>query len=164
MLAVFIISLVISVALSVDTAVAQGLANDRNNKITKAANKVYTDIAKDRALLNQLYEAYLKRDARLGEQILQSSPFGNRIRVLKQAMKKNQTDLADTQKKQQELEKQQTEVSNKVSEQQSKSQTSGSAIGDLISGAAKDPTNDPVTYKSSGVTEQTIQEVNYGQK
>lgn len=164
MFALFIVSLIISTVLAVDQAVGQSMANDRNNKITKEATKVYNDIAKDRDLVNRLLDAYNRRDTALANQMLISSPFGTRIQVLKQAYKKNQKNISDTNKKLGDVDKQQTDISSHISEKQSKSQTSGSAIVDLISGAAKDPTTEPINYKGTGVTSSTIEEVNYGQK
>lgn len=164
MFALFIVSLIISTVLAVDQAVGQSMANDRNNKITKEATKVYNDIAKDRDLVNRLLDAYNRRDTALANQMLISSPFGTRIQVLKQAYKKNQKNISDTNKKLGDIDKQQTDISSQISEKQSKSQTSGSAIVDLISGAAKDPTTEPINYKGTGVTSSTIEEVNYGQK
>lgn len=164
MFALFIVSLIISTVLAVDQAVGQSMANDRNNKITKEATKVYNDIAKDRDLVNRLLDAYNRRDTALANQMLISSPFGTRIQVLKQAYKKNQKNISDTNKKLGDIDKQQTDISSQISEKQSKSQTSGSAIVDLISGAAKDPTTEPINYKGTGITSSTIEEVNYGQK
>lgn len=164
MFAIFIISLIISTALAVDQTVGQSLANDRSNKITKEATRIYNEIAKDRDLASRLLDAYNKRDAALANQMLMSSPFGNRIQVLKRAYQKNQKDIANTNAKIGDIERENTRVSSLINEKQSKSQTSGSAIGDLISGAAKDPTTEPINYNGTGITSSTIEEVNYGQK
>lgn len=164
MLAAFIVSLIISTVLAVDSAVGQAMANDRNNKITKEASAIYNQISKDRDLMNRLADAYNRRDTALANQMLMSSPFGTRISTLKRAYKDNQNKIKETNEELGRVEKEYQRVSNEINTKQAASQTSGSAIVDLITGASKDPTNDPVNYKKTGVTEQTIQEVNYGQK
>ena len=164
MFAIYVISLILSTALAVDQSVAQALANDRNNKITREATKLYNQITKDKALVSRLIDAYNRRDTELGSEILNSSPFGSRMHILKQEYAKNKHDIANANRLATSIDVKNQEVQNRIAEKQGKSQTSGSAIVDLISGTAKDPTKNPVEYNATGITENTIQEVNYGKK
>ena len=149
MLAAYIISLVLSIALSVDQMTAAGLAKNRNSKLTKAAAEITDKIVQDQALLTQLRDAYNRRDNELASAILQQSPFSSSFSKIRQAYNENKLKVRkiDEDIKQQQINasKSQGEINRKLD----KSQTSGSAIVDLISGTATMDTTTP-KYDSIG--------------
>lgn len=145
----YLISLVLSIALSIDQAVAAGLAKDRNSTLTKAASQVANKITKDQAILSQLRDAYNRRDNELASAILQQSPFSSSFSKIRQAYNENKSKLkqveADVKDQQIKASQAQGEVNDKLA----KAQSSGSTIVDLISGAITTDTSTP-KYESLG--------------
>lgn len=134
--ALFLVSLVISVAFQVDATVASKKANDRNSNITKQATQIANNIAKDQALVNKLLVAWQNKDTQLASDLLYSSPFGTRVRKLKQAKDQAERNVEELNKEAINLQQKQSKLDSETSENQSKSSTSGSAVTDLISGTS----------------------------
>lgn len=160
---VFITSLIISTALSVDQSVGAALANDRSSKLSESATQLAKDISTDQSLVNDLIDAYNRRDVQLANQLMISSPFGSRFYNLRKAYSDNLSNISRANKKKSEIEQNASKAQSKLNERQVKAQTTGSAIADLISGAARADTSTP-SYTSSGLSGDQIKEVNYGQK
>lgn len=144
-----IIGLVISVLSAGDTIAGSAMNNSRNSKIAKEAKDLGNLIAEDSAFLEKLRDAYNRRDAAYANALINSSPFGQRFHQLRKRyeqnlndMTKNTSDIVDQQTRA-------TAAQNDMSEKQSKATGTGSAIGDLISGAAFADTTAPKYDKIS---------------
>lgn len=153
--AIFVISLIISVAFQVDAVAANKMAQNKQSEITKQATQIAKDISKDQALVSKLLTAWQKKDTDLASELLYSSPFGTRIMKLRNA-KDNASKKVDELNKeainlQNEAAKHESEAQKKASEVQS----SGSAVVDLISGSAHvDPNLD--SYQSKNYDQYKI--------
>lgn len=153
--ALFIVSLVISVAFQVDAVAANKMAQDRQSDITKRATQIAKDISKDQALVQKLLTAWQKRDNDLASELLYSSPFGSRVRKLRDAKDKAAENVNELNKEAINLQEKQSKADSQAQEASSSSQTSGSAVVDLISGTAhSDPNID--SYQSQNYDKYKI--------
>lgn len=132
----YLVSAILSAALSVDSAVGAGLAQKRSTRLSEEAGKLAHKIAEDQAILTKLKEAYAKRDYDLATAIVQQSPFSSSFYKLREAYNKNKNlmNKVDEDIKQSQINA--SKAQNEMSAKQAASQTTGSAITDLITGAA----------------------------
>lgn len=149
MLALWIASLVLSAALSVDQAVGAGLYKQRNTELSRQASQLTNQITKDQALLTKLRDAYNRRDAELGSAILQQSPFSSSFSKIRQAYNENKSKLKSIDSDIEKAQVNAAEAQNKMAEKQASGNTTGSAIVDLITGATNYDSSAP-KYESLG--------------
>lgn len=134
-----IATIIISIVLGVDSAVAQTIYKNKVSKITKEANTIATQIAKDSNLVNKLLQAQADHNSKLLQSLLMTSPGGARLRALEEEYSKSNAALNNLRKREEELQTRQSQLSAETNQKMSDATTSGSAIVDLISGAIKDP-------------------------
>lgn len=134
-----IATIIISIVLGVDSAVAQTMYKNKVSKITKEANAIATQIAKDSNLVNKLLQAQADNNSKLLQSLLMTSPGGARLKALEEEYSKSNATLRDLRKREEELQTKQSKLAAETNQQMADATTSGSAIVDLISGAVKDP-------------------------
>lgn len=132
-----IAGLIISTAFSVDQTVANKMYNDRSSNISKVANEIARQVMKDQSLVQKLQQAWINHDNKLATDILNSSPFGTRIRKLREAKDISERNVRELTDESTELQERLSRNESQASQAMTKAQTSGSAIVDLISGASK---------------------------
>jgi hypothetical protein len=160
-----IISVILGVIGAVDAATASTMGGLRNTLVGIKAKTLAEQMSKDTALMEQMSEAYQRRDTQLLNQIMMSSPFSSRLRALKSQYKQNQQDIANLNSKKVSVASEQAKVNADINNAYNRAQTTGSVIGDLIKGGGslvKD--NLSTNYTGSGYTQQDLKEINYGQK
>lgn len=141
----WLVATIISAAMSIDMALANALAKDRNSNITRQASKIASQIAKDNALLDELQYAYETRDNQLAQNLLNSSPVGSRFQQLRNEKLNLEKSISKVNQLRSQVKIAEIEANNKINEASATAQTSGSAIIDLIKGGI---TSTPVEYKS----------------
>lgn len=136
---IVIAGIVIDVLRSLDSSIGLALNSKRNARLQKDAMKIAKDIMKDQELANNLLDAYNRKDNQLQSELLMSSPFGSRLSILRSSIHKNKEAINQTKAQISDLNRRQAALNDKLNTEQTKRQTSGSAIVDLISGAARKP-------------------------
>lgn len=153
-----LIGLIVSVISGINQTAGVAMTQNQSNKITKEAQAILKGLADDAALIQKLLNAANKKDVHLARSLLYSSPMGNRVKKLEKEYGKNvdvirkyNDQLID---KQEEI----TNTQNKVNQDLSEVPNTGSAIGNLIMGASKDPQKnaDGITTTNIHLTQPKI--------
>jgi len=142
----------------VETLNSSLTTKERLKAVSKEFAPVIKQMNKDSQLMNELEQAYQRKDSGLIQSLLNASPFAsdvnsmrNELRMNKSRMKK----LADDRVK---VANEQAAINNKYQDVQNKASSSGSVIGDLITGGSFNESNQ-ADYKGSGYTDKDLQEV-----
>lgn len=90
-----IIGLVLSLAGYSVGELTQLKGNKIRKDLTELANKIYSKIADNQKMLDNLYQAYNERNANLGNALLMQSGFGPATEALRKEMAKNKEDYSD---------------------------------------------------------------------
>lgn len=143
---------------SIDSIGGGLIGKSRLNKVKDAYKNEIDKINKDNELINQIEVAYKNRDANLIQALLTASPFGNYAKQMANQLK----DLRDKEKnlseKKVSIATEQSKINQEYNDKLQESQSTGSLIGDLISGGVD--TSQSTKYTGSGFTDQDLQEVN----
>lgn len=139
--------------------------NKRQAKLANMVKDIASAIAADNQLLEQLQEAYQRKDAELVQSLIMSSPFGSRLVNLRRDREKLLNQISDLGDKKKSVAAEQARVNNEITEAQVKANTTGSIIGDLIRGGGSLSNPNKIgEYRGSGYTVNDLKEINYGQK
>lgn len=156
---------VLMVLAGIDQGIVGYYNNKRQTAVAKKIKDIATAIASDNQLVEQLQEAYQRRDNELVQSLLLSSPFGSRLVNLRKERDKTLSQMSDLTKRKQSMAEEQAKLNNELTEAQVKANTTGTIIGDLIRGGGSlTNTNNISAYQGSGYTQDHLKEINYGQK
>lgn len=133
-----IATIIISIVLGVDSATAQVIYKNKVSSITREANKLATQLAKDSNLVNKLLQAQADNNNKLLQSLLMASPGGARLKALEAEYAKSNATLKDLRKREEELQTKTSKLAAETNQKITDATTSGSAVVDLISGAVKD--------------------------
>lgn len=139
--AAIVASIIMSVLMATDQSLGLALGSKRQKQLQQQASKIAKEITKDQELLNNLLDAYNRKDNQLQNDILMSSPFGSRLRNLRENYNLNKNAIKETKDRLGALNTKQSSLTNDLNTELTKSQTSGSIISDLISGSARQPSS-----------------------
>jgi chromosome segregation ATPase len=163
--AAYLISTIVGVGQAISSSVTNAMYKERYKKLMDQIAPIAEQMAKDTQLMEALSEAYARKDAKLMNNIMMSSPFGTRLQNLKAAYNKNQLDIDKLNKAKVSAMEEQARVNSEINKAQAKIATSGSIISDLINGGGSLSSIPTLpTYKSSGYTQNDLKGVTNGQK
>lgn len=161
----WLISSIIGIIVGVGQATASYYANKRNTVIATEASRLAKEMSKDSQLIEELMDAYNRKDSNLMNNIMMSSPFGTRLHNLKQQYTMNQRSIKDLKERKVSIAEEQAKLNSQINKAQISAQTTGSVIGDLIKGGGSLTKTEPIDpYIGSGLNQNNLKEVNYGSK
>lgn len=133
------------------------LSNERMKDVKKKYSNVLQQIANDAELMNQLEQAYARKDSRLMNQILNASPFSGDFQKMKNDLNANKAKIEQLAKDKVSLSKKAAQINDDYNSDIQKAQGTGSLIGDLINGGID--TKTPI-YSGFGYKENDLMEAN----
>lgn len=140
--------IIATIIMALDAAIGASISINKQAKIQKQATELAKQISSDRELVNNLYNAYTRKDGKLANSLIGASPFGGFYSKTIKAAKKNDADVKDLSQEIERINKAETDLNNEITNQSTKHQTSGSAVIDLIAGRAQTPVED-MSYQTS---------------
>lgn len=147
--------IIATIIMAIDAAVGTSRSNKKQAQIQEQATEIAKQISKDKELVNNLYNAYIKRDARLASSLIGASPFGSYYNNTIKAVKQNDADIKEVSTEIERINKAEADLNSDVAIESAKHQTSGSAIIDLVSGTAQEPVK-KMSYETSKFNKKEI--------
>lgn len=136
--------------------VTTGFATLRNQKLIEQYNKLAQSMAKDKALMYKLKDAYDRKDSGLLNAIATASPFSTAIEKLKDARLTAIKGSKQATKQITDIEQKESKLNTDLAEAQNKIASTGSLIGDLVKGGGNLSSTPELKTDYTPLNEQTV--------
>lgn len=119
-----------------DSSLATAIVNLRNSYIVKQASRIAAAVSADQDTLNNLLDAYNRKDTDYANAVMKSSPFSSGFSNLKTAINNNRSNISKAKEDLATVNKRAAAANKGIAQQQALNTSSGSVIVDLINAGA----------------------------